>query len=200
MGISFGSYGIVNEISAARGVTLFDPAQLFVFGGRPLDSRIPYLAWTAVIYVVLYHGCFYLAILTYPKTRSGACELFQMFCGLIIVTLIACLVFLLFPAEMTLRASADYRGGSRLLHDLNLFMRQIDRPFNTWPCLHVAQSGLILLVVGRWLGRRQWTIVLWLAWTALAISTLTVRQHFILDIITGSLLALGYWQWKLRIP
>ena len=43
-------YFKVNSLADARGVTVFDPAQLFVVGGRSLDSRIPYLPWTLVIY------------------------------------------------------------------------------------------------------------------------------------------------------
>lgn len=192
-------YFKVNALADARGVTVFDPAQLFVVGGRSLDSRIPYLPWTIVIY-----GCnlvFYLLpVLTYPKTASGARELFELYSGLIMITLVACVVFILCPAEMTLRVAADHQGGSMLLHENNLALHAVDPSFNTWPCLHVAQPGLIILVVTRWLGQRHWTVFLWIGWTALAISTLTTKQHFIWDIITGSVLALAYWHWKLRKP
>ncbi len=76
----------------------------------------------------------------------------------------------------------------------------LDPPFNTWPSLHVAFSGLVTLVVARWLERRRSVVLLWVCWAAISISTLTVKQHFIWDVITGTLLALAYWQWKLRRP
>lgn len=193
-------YLFVNEIAAARGVTVFDPARLFVFDGRTLDSRIPYLPWTVVIYHHFYKAFFLLAVLTYPKTRAGARKFFQLCSGVIGVTLAACVVFLLCPAEMTLRVGAEYQGDSPAMHGLNRALHVFDRPFNTWPCLHVAQTGLILLVVTGWLRRRPWIVLLWVVWTVMAISTLTTKQHYIWDLITGLPLALAYWQWKLREP
>ena len=65
-------YEVVNVLATVRGFTVFDPEELFVVGGRSLDSRIPYLPWTFVIY----EGGFLLTLLlpafTYPKTESGA--------------------------------------------------------------------------------------------------------------------------------
>ena len=196
--IMFGIYWMVNEFSAARGVTVFDPAQLFVVSGGSLDSRIPYLPWTVLIYVYVYKGIWLLTVFTYPKTESGVRELFQLYNSLFILTFAACVVFIVCPAEMTLRAATEYQNSSTLLHEYNLYIREWDRPFNTWPSLHIAWILLIILVVTRWLGRRRWTVLLWIAWTAMAISTLTTKQHFIWDLITGSLLALAYWQWKMR--
>lgn len=193
-------YFLANEIAAARGVTVFDPAQMFVLGGRSLDGEIPYLPWTILIYELCFGGFFWLTVFAYPITGSGARQLFQLYGGLIWLTLAASVVFLVCPAEMTLRVGADYQGDSTLMHALNQLIHATDRPFNTWPCLHVAQSGLIVLVVARWLGRRHWTVLLWIAWTILAMSTLTTRQHYVWDILTGIPLALAYWQWKLRTP
>ena len=195
--ITTGCYFLVNVLSAVRGVTVFDPEQLFVVGGRSLDSRIPYLPWTLFIYR-WYAWFFLLPVLTYPKTESGARELSKLYRGLVMITLTACVVFILCPAEMTLRAAADHQGGSKFLHQMTLLMYKVDPPFNTWPSMHVALPGLITLVVARWLGRRRWTVLLWVCWAATSISTLTVKQHFIWDVITGALLALAYWQWKLR--
>ena len=189
----------VNVLSTVRGVTVFDPEQLFVVGGRSLDSRIPYLPWTFVIYksgmLILL-----LPVLTYPKTESGALELYRLYRGLVMITLAACVVFILCPAELTLRVVADDQGGSKSLHQGILVLLMLDLPFNTWPSLHVAFSGLVTLVVARWLERRRWVVLLWVGWAAISISTLTVKQHFIWDVITGALLALAYWQWKLRKP
>jgi hypothetical protein len=194
------AYFVVNEIAAARGVTVFDPAQFFVVGGRTLDSRIPYLPWTVMIYKPLFGAFYWLTIFVYPKTKSGARDLFRLYNGVIGVTLAACVVFLLCPVEMTLRVGDEYQGDATLMHSFNQILHATDRPFNTWPCLHVAQTGLISLAVARWLGQWQWTVLLWIAWTALAISTLTTKQHFIWDIVTGLPLALVWWHWRLRQP
>jgi hypothetical protein len=196
-GVMAAAYSGVNLLAAARGVTVFDPAQLFVVGGESLDSRIPYLPWTISVYMCLW-GFYFLPVLTYPMTASGAEELFRLYFGLIVVTLTACVVFIVCPAEMTLRADVAWSGESTFWDRQHQMIRVLDKPFNTWPCLHVAQPTLIVLMVSRWMGRRVWTAALWAACAALAISTLTVKQHFIWDVLTGSLLALAYWYGKLR--
>ena len=191
-------YLLVNQLAAARGVTAFDPAQIFAIGGRTLDSRIPYLPWTALAYVGLFSGSYLLPALAYPKTRSGARELFRLFNGLIFITVAACVVFVVLPAEMTLRAVAASQDSAMPLHRLNLWIHRVDRPFNTWPCLHVAHPALIYLVVSHWIGRRGWAIAMWAAWAAVAASTLTTKQHFIWDVVMGGTLGFAYWRWKLR--
>jgi hypothetical protein len=196
-GVMAVSYSAVNQLAGARGVTVFDPAQLFVVDGRSLDSRIPYLPWTIVIYSCLW-WLYLIPVLTYPLTESGARELFKLYSGLVVITWVACVVFIVCPAEMTLRAGAVRPGDSTFWHQQNQLMRVLDTPFNTWPCLHVAQPALIILMMARWIGRRVWTIVLWVGWVGLAISTMTVKQHFIWDVMTGGVLGLAYWWWKLR--
>lgn len=193
-------YKLVNVLATVRGVTVFDPEELFVVGGRSLDSRIPYLPWTFVIYECGFLLIFLLPAFTYPKTESGALELSRLYSGLFKITLAACVVFILCPAELTLRVVTDDQGGSKSLHEGLLALLNLDLPFNTWPSLHVALTGLVTLVVARWLERRRSVVLLWVCWAAISISTLTVKQHFIWDVITGALLALAYWQWKLRKP
>ena len=60
-------YFVVNEIAAARSVTVFDPAPFIVVDDRTLDCRIPYLPWTVMIYK-WYGVYFWLPVLFYPKT------------------------------------------------------------------------------------------------------------------------------------
>ena len=192
------SYGLVNELSAARGVTVFDPEQLFLFGDRSLDSRIPYLPWTLRIYLSLFI-VYLLPVVTYPKTETGASELLELYWGLIVITLVACVIFVLCPAEISRQAVRDHKGLSEV-HAGVLGMHAMSPPFNTWPSLHVAQSGLIFLMLARWLARRHWGVLFCGAWVGLSVSTLTIKEHFIWDVMTGSLLALGYWHWRLKTP
>jgi membrane-associated phospholipid phosphatase len=192
------TYFSANEIAFTRGVTVFDPAQMFLLGGRSLDSRIPYLPWTAVIYHIAYVALLMTPVLAYPRNEKGTSELFQLYSGVITISLAACTVFIVCPAEMTLRSSATFQHNASLWHEFNLSLYTIDRPFNTWPSLHVAQTGLVTLMMTHWLRRRSWAVFLWAVWAALVISTLTTKQHFIWDVITGSGLAAAYWQWKLR--
>ncbi|MFT7677316.1 MAG: membrane-associated phospholipid phosphatase [Planctomycetota bacterium] len=197
--VSGSAYFAVNELAYRRGVTVFDPAQVFVVEGRTLDSRIPYLPWTILVYHGLFELLLCLPFLTYPKTSSGARDLFRLYEGQFVLTLIACAVFLIAPAEMALRVPAEQHGDS-VVDQLNLLVHVQDRPFNTWPSLHVAWTCLATLQVTRWIRSRRRKILLWACFVVVAISTLTVKQHYLWDVISAALLALGYWRWKLRKP
>lgn len=189
-------YTIVNVFAAWRGVTIFDPEQLFVIGERSMDSRVPYVPWTVRIYMG--HFLVYLLpVAIYRKTDFGGLELLKLYRGLITITLAACVIFVVCPAEISRQAAKDHNSPTED-HATILSLHDMSPPFNTWPSLHVAQSGLIFLMVARWLTRWHWNIVICLAWVALSISTLTIKEHFIWDVITGSLLALAYWYWRLK--
>ncbi len=59
------------------------------------------------------------------------------------------------------------------------------------PSMHVASSYLAALSL--WRGRRT-LFAVWLSWaTAIAVSTLTAKQHYAIDVLAGAVLALGFW-------
>ena len=67
-----------------------------------------------------------------------------------------------------------------------------DRPTDLFPSLHVSLSFLFALAVGRGRPRlRPWT----LAWaTLIAVSTLFTRQHYVVDVIGGVVVAWIAWR------
>lgn len=190
-------YFAVNELAAIRGVTVFDSTQLFVWEDRTLDSRIRYMPWTVMIYK-WYGIYFWLPVLFYPKTVSGVKELFGLYTGMIFLGFACCALFLFFPVEMTSRVDAMPEGSSPFFHEMNRVIHSFDRPFNTWPSMHVALPGLATMVMGGWLKGRFGKVVLFGSWIAMSISTLTTKQHFLWDVMTGGLLAGLYWKLLLR--
>lgn len=189
-------YGAVNRFAAWRGFSIFDPQLVFVFGGRSLDSRIPFWPWTLFVYVT--HLLFYLLpVFAYPLTKQGARRLFDLYGGLIEITLIACLFFLLLPAEMALRQAVD-PDEQALLGRLFEWAHRLDTPYNTWPCLHVAQPGLIVFAVWHWIQGRAGRVVLLVWWAAIGLSTLTTRQHYLFDVLTGFVLVAAYAFWFMK--
>jgi len=116
-------------------------------------------------------------------------------------------VFMLFPAEVTVRTQMEALMPSMtpLLESIFSVMYDIDRVWNSWPSLHVSESLLIVLFVQRWLEiraeefprRKLWMSAFWIAWILLSVSIITTKQHFIWDMITGGLL--GWALWKLYI-
>ncbi|HAH97784.1 MAG TPA: hypothetical protein DCO70_00515 [Verrucomicrobiales bacterium] len=116
--------------------------------------------------------------------------------GWVLSSWIAFPCFFLFPADIDLRWQLNLQQMAPLHQFLFKAFHALDKPFNAWPCLHIAQSFIIATGVARWWIQRKWTwavSLLWLAWAGLWVSVLTTKQHFIWDTIMGTLLGVGVW-------
>ena len=153
--------------------------------GTKLDEAIPLVPWTILIYL----GCYlfwiwgYYFCIQYDKTSSHR-FLISHFIG----ETVALLCFLFFPTVMT----RPEITGTTLFHQLLRMTYRIDAPNTLLPSLHCVVSWLC------WIGVRghprvpkwgQWLCFVCAA--AICISTLTVKQHVIADVISGVLLAEG---------
>ena len=81
----------------------------------------------------------------------------------------------------------------RNIFDLLLtFEYATDGPRCTFPSLHVAFAFVL------WLGLRRrsrtWSVALGLNAMAIAVATILLKQHFIVDVIAGALLAWSSWK------
>jgi membrane-associated phospholipid phosphatase len=146
-----------------------------------LDDAIPFWPWTAWCYLPFYAAIFVMCI---AGVRRRA--LFNRALGAVVLVL--CI-----GAMGHLFIGAEYPRP--VLHppypDISsAFMaavQHMDPPGNVFPSLHVAHSTMLslLLIKDRpVLGR----VALVMA-TMLALSTLTTKQHFIADVISGYILA-----------
>ena len=145
------------------------------------DEMIPLVPWTAWFYLPVYAAIFVIAISGF-KSR----ELFMRAAvAIVIVLLVGALGHVFIRAEYP----------RPVLHppypDLSTAflaaVYRIDPPGNVFPSLHVAQTSLLAFLLCRdrpIVGRI--TIVLA---AMLALSTLTAKQHFIADVISGYALA-----------
>lgn len=128
-------------------------------------SMYPFLAWAGL-------GC-----------RRRDFRPFVWSCAL--AAAMAHLVFLLWPTEVPRPETPD----AGLIYD---WLRQVDRPRNALPSLHAALSVLGGIVLWRrhpdWLGG---SAVAWAA--AIILSTMTLRQHVVADLATGTILAVVCW-------
>lgn len=162
-------YHSVNALMAPRIEWLYIDA---------IDARIPFFPWTLPIYMSLYLELLVAALLVPGARYTRALK------ALLIATITGCAGFILLPAhyprpDPSTIDSALWRAAFTQLH-------AGDGAGNTFPSLHVATATLLAITLRS--HRLKW---LMFAWSALiAISTLTVKQHFALDVVGGVLVAL----------
>lgn len=181
--------------------TTWDPKTVFRDSrGRFFDYQIPFIGWTILIYYTIF-AYYFVGPFSAPRTDRGRLELLLMTQALVATCWVAFAVFLIAPAEIDLRWQVEQSGG--LAGWTSVFYNRfywLDRPFNAWPSLHVAQSFIIAIGITRWWRAKKRHLAvatLWVAWLALAISILTTKQHFIWDLVTGT--ALGVVSWRLLL-
>ena len=181
--------------------TAWDPKSLFHDSeGHYLDYKIPFIDWTFFFYCSLYF--YYCGFFVSQKNDRGRSESLVTAQAWILSTLIACLFFVLWPADVDLRWQIVDAGGLEGSYAIFYkLMHAIDKPFNAWPCLHITTSFIFAVALTRWWFQRgcNWAVyLLWSAWVGLFVSVLTTKQHFIWDAITGTLLGLVIWLGVMR--
>jgi len=154
----------------------------------PLDSSIPFLPWT----VLIYWGCYVFWVINYYlgvrcDSGSGCRFLAAHYIG----ELICFCIFLLYPTTMV---RADNPGSSLAGYIVSLTY-QYDEANNLFPSIHCFASWLCWIAVR---GKKQipvWYRTLSLVFAVMVcISTLTVKQHVLADIPAGIAVAeLSYW-------
>lgn len=114
----------------------------------------------------------------------------------VVMLLIGAAIHLLWPTELS-RAPFPIVGEG-LTSDVFRLLRRFDMPTSCFPSMHVA--GAFFAALSLWQhSPRQFR--LWLLWAAaVAISTLTTKQHVLIDVAGGILLALGIWWLFYRRP
>ena len=148
-----------------------------------LDRRIPLVSWT----VLIYFGCYavwginyYLCAMQEKPARD------RFFCADTLSRLVCFLIFLVFPTT-TVRPEITEGGVWGALMKLLYF---IDSADNLFPSIHCLISWFC------WIGvRKRKEIPAWyrhfsfIAALAVCVSTVTTKQHVLVDIFGGVLLA-----------
>jgi len=150
-----------------------------------IDEKIPFIPH----FIWIYHSIVPVIILT-------AILLFQkreIFLGLIFSIIFAgifmCLSYIAFPSFYPREMLVD---SSTLTGWLIEITRSIDGPHNTFPSGHVTFAWLLVFFVGlsQYTRKHLWIQGVYFFWaTLLTISTLTLKQHFIVDVFSGIVLA-----------
>jgi membrane-associated phospholipid phosphatase len=146
-----------------------------------LDDAIPFWPWTSWCYLPFYAAIFIIAIAGIRRK-----QLFNR-------AVLAVLIVMTLGAAGHIFIGAEYPRPvlhppyPNLSYAFLASVQQIDPPGNVFPSLHVAHTTMLALIL-RADRRRLGNVTLVMA-TLLALSTLTTKQHFIADVISGYVLA-----------
>jgi membrane-associated phospholipid phosphatase len=157
-----------------------NPPRLLSLGW--VDQKVPFLPWTIWIYV---SGLVYLAyaLVINRCLISLSKHLYSYF----FIVFFSSLGFLFFPIQYPRELFPLPMTLDPLTYTLFAWIRTIDSPANCTPSLHVSVSFLIAL---GFLDDRRRHFPLVVTWASLlAISTLTTKQHYFVDVILGLLQA-----------
>jgi membrane-associated phospholipid phosphatase len=157
----------------------------------PADAAIPFLPWMMPVYLL----CYVVVPLLFVIDRSPA-FLNRAFLTLIAANLGAFLIFALVPAQGPPRSAAPVSG---LLQPIFMLLYAADTRWNALPSLHVTNPWLVALLAAQARGATVRTAVLFLLALAISLATLTIRQHYILDVLAGMALAFGTFAMMRRV-
>jgi membrane-associated phospholipid phosphatase len=154
-----------------------------------LDDKIPLLGWTWVFYWAAYPYLTLGAGLIVAAMREPDYK--RAIKAFIVITLIGGAVQLLYPVAAPWTSEA---------HAMQTRMHEsaFTRPYACLPSMHVAYSvitGFMGAMIARSFGLRWFHILLA---AAIAVSTLTLKEHYVADAVAGILLGLagGLWWWR----
>lgn len=164
-------YGGADAITAQRSfrVRVYFDAEL----------KIPFVPEAAIIYMSIY-PLFLAAPFILRKRR----EFLALAMTLNFAILIAGICFLLFPAQVAFPPPKDFGAFPNLYH----FADRLSLTYNLVPSLHVALTTICIAVFAA-RTRLVWKILFWIWAVVIAISTLLIHKHHVLDVVTGFVLA-----------
>jgi len=176
-------YFLVNRISEAR------PADVWIDFSISLDERIPFLPWTWVVY---YGGdLFIVGFAAWVLWRLPDAAFRRASIAYAAMMLLAATIQVLFPGPAPW--PAEFTAAQAWGHAAAGMHR-----FATFPSMHVALSVLPACLSLSVLRRPSARGAAVLAALVISLSTLTLKEHLVLDAVAGAILALGAWWWWRR--
>lgn len=173
-------------------IPAFFPPQSRYVPELAVDRAVPLVPGWAIVY-----GALYLCLVLLPVVVVRQDELIRRTVHAYLLIWITAYVFffVLYPTAAPRPPQVSGEGfavwGLRALYTA-------DPPYNCFPSLHVAHSFVSALACAR--VHRRVGILALLAATLVAFSTLLTKQHYVLDVVAGTALALVAYGLFLRRP
>ena len=184
------SVGIVLYLTAAvlylssNHFNFFSPQLLPM---TPVDSRIPLLPYTVWVYLseTLFFAVAY-------STAKNTLNLNKYFYSFLALQVLSVLIFCLWPTTYPREQFPLPESLDALTYYAFASLRQVDTPANCCPSLHVSS---VILTSFLFLDEQKKKFPFFFLWAAaIAVATLTTKQHYLIDVVTGFFMAtILYW-------
>ncbi|MBX7147976.1 phosphatase PAP2 family protein [bacterium] len=149
--------------------------------GLPFEEKIPFIP----LFTIFYIGCYilppWLMLNIHEKGR-----MIKVLSAFMVTSLIHFTIFTFYPVQYIYRPLIASENAHGVLFTLK-WIYFLDEPINNFPSMHVSFSFLSYYFVRRYLPEHKWvvgTLVL-----LISLSTLFVKQHYIVDVLAAALLA-----------
>jgi len=149
------------------------------------DELIPFVPE----FIWIYHTILPIIVLTVVSLIEKKEVFFTAIAGFLFAALITSAFYVFLPASYPRDAYIDSSTSGYLVE----LTRIIDGPSNTFPSSHVTFAWLTVLFVGlsKYANTCKWVRPAYFFWALLiSVSTLVLKQHFIIDVFSGIALAL----------
>ncbi len=148
-----------------------------------LDNRIPFLPWTSVIYL----GCYIFWAVNYILGCTQDKENAEIFIWTEIISKTVCLICYVVIPTTNVR---PYIEGSGIFEKAMVWLYSVDAADNLFPSIHCLSSWLCVIAVrNQERVPKSYKVVSVIIAVLVCISTVTTKQHVIVDVIAGVLLA-----------
>jgi membrane-associated phospholipid phosphatase len=159
-------------------ISLFEP-HLLPF--LDFEKNMAIMPWTVWLYV-----SDYLYIATAFVILSEKDNMNMIFRGQILLLFVSMFIFFLWPTAYP-RPQVDYTAFG-LTGSMLKLVHSLDSPMNSCPSLHVAMT---FMGGFGFLREKRYLFPFFMLWAfAISISTITLKQHYLIDIIAGFFFAL----------
>jgi len=154
-----------------------------------IDQHAPFWPWSVFIYTSEY---FYFAFVYILLKRED--NINQYLYSYFFAQVIACFIFIVYPVTYPRELFPIPTDLPLWVQSFWAWLRNADAPTNCLPSLHVAS---VFLSAFAFITDKQmklfWTFFIWSI--LIALSTLSTKQHYFVDIIGGITLAIFCYRW-----
>lgn len=160
-------------------INIFTPSYLPMFG---FEQLLPFIDWTVWIYISDYVYIAVAFILLSDRDNMN-----KIYYSQILLLFVCMFIFFLLPTTYP-RPEVEYSGFTGFFLKL---LHSSDSPGNACPSIHVAMT---FLGGFGFIREKKKLFPFFMIWAVLiSLSTLTVKQHYLLDVISGFVVSIIFY-------